>query len=83
MPNEIMKELEAWQESTIVALVSQREEITNRANQAIARVNMAIEQNAKLWSDGADGNLGFERRGETFVLVRIVQDDETGMAPTA
>ena len=83
MPNEIMKELEAWQESTIVALVSQREEITNRANQAIARVNMAIEQNAKLWSDGADGNLGFEQRDGKFLLVRIVQDAETGVAPAA
>jgi len=83
MANEVLKELEGWQESTIMALVRQREEIANSANEAIGRVNKAIEQNAKLWSDGADGNLGFERREKAFVLVRIAEDAETGLAPAA
>ena len=77
MANEVLKELEAWQEATIMALVGQREEIAKQANETITKVNEAIEQNAKMWGNGlGEGNLGFERRGEKFVLVRIAKEKE-------
>ena len=85
MANEVLKELEAWQEATILALIGQRQEIVNRANETIGKMNKAIDQNAKLWSDGAEGKLDFEQREGKFLLVRIPEEtkDATDLAPAA
>lgn len=83
MANEMVKELEGWQESTIIALIGQRQEVVNRANETIAKMTQAIQENAKMWSDGAEGKLDFEQRDGKLVLVRIAEDDSTDVAPAA
>jgi len=79
--NEILKELQDWQESTLLALIGQRQTMVDHANETIAKINQAIQQNAQLWSDGAEGKMGFEQRDGKFLLVRVVEDDEAGVAP--
>ena len=81
MANEVLKELETWQEATILALIGQRQELVNRANETIAKMTQAIQENAKMWSDGAEGKLDFEQRDGKLVLVRVAEDDATGVAP--
>ena len=85
MPNEVLKELEPWQESTILALIGQRQELVNRANETIAKITQAIQENAKLWSDRAEGKIDFEQRDGKFLLVRMTEEanDSPGLAPAA